>query len=135
LNANADPLPKSPMPQRGDIQDTTRHVTWLEDEEDGDQLEGLPGLVGDGNGSSSCRGIPCKTGRDSSVVQEDPGRSDEEAPPLGEEEELYDDFFWEAPPGEKEAESDDRERQTIILEPTEQTARGTMKEAVLLKWH
>ena len=56
-------------------------------------------------------------------------------PALGEEEELYDDFFWEAPPGEEESESADNARHPIILEPNEHNTRGTTKEAVLLKWH
>ena len=56
-------------------------------------------------------------------------------PVLGEDEELYDDFFWEAPPCEEESESIERGRQPIILDPTEQNTRGTAREAILLKWH
>jgi hypothetical protein len=56
-------------------------------------------------------------------------------PVLGEDEDLYDDFFWEAPPSENESESAERGRQPIILNPTEQNTRGTTREAILLKWH
>ena len=65
-----------------------------------------------------------------------------DVPALGEEEpeqeapeELYDDWFWEAPDGETESESENDHRHEIILEPNERNTRGTTNEAILLKWH
>jgi len=108
LNAGPDALPKTTIPQRTDINATTRHVAWAEDTAGGED-DDIPELAGD--------------------------EEEHTAPPLGEDEEIYDDFFWEAIEGEEESENIDLERRTIILEPTEGTVRGTTKEAVLLKWH
>ena len=56
-------------------------------------------------------------------------------PVLGEDKELYDDFFWEAPPCKEESESVECGLQPIVLDPNEQNTRGTAREAILLKWH
>ena len=56
-------------------------------------------------------------------------------PVLGEDEELYDDFFWEAPPSEEKSESIERGQQLIVLDPNEQNTRGMARKAILLKWH
>jgi len=124
------------MPQRGDIQTTTKHVTWVEDEVEMDGAD-IPDLDVDDSrlDPSISRGNPGIAGGREQPVHEEMACSDQDEPPLGEDEELYDDFFWEAPTGEKETESDDRERRTIVLDPTEKTATGTTKEAVLLRWH
>ena len=56
-------------------------------------------------------------------------------PVLGKDEELYDDFFWEAPECEEESESVERGWQPIVLDPNEQNTRGTARKAILLKWY
>jgi len=90
----------------------------------------MPDLGGKTKDLCSSEGNLSSTRRERCGDQEDCGE-----PELGEDEELYDYFFWEAQPGEEEAESDNRERHTIVLEGNEKTAVGTTKEAILLKWH